>query len=249
MATELSMDGDVMVLRMHEPRGNALGLATLSTLNRMLNDVIAADPAVLVWTGAGKVFGGGLDVVQASTFDRAALVSFVDAFENFFMRLLAFEVPMVAAVNGHAFAGGAVTLLACDVRVAQRGPLAIALNEVDLGMPFPSTALQVARFGIPPQHHTEAIALGARYDVDRAHAAGLVHHVDDDALARAQTIAHHIASKSKSAVRTVRATLRAPFVAAAHQHAAVSRAAFVDAWLAPATHARIVQLAAQLTQR
>lgn len=135
-------EGGVAVLALELGRGNAIDHAFVDALHGALNAVLQSDARAAVITGKGRVFCGGLDSVTLHGFDRPAMERFVDAFEGMFRRVLAFERPLVAAVNGHALAGGAILAMACDLRVMTDGPLQLGVNEVQLGIPFPAAALE-----------------------------------------------------------------------------------------------------------
>src|SRR5262245_5728643 len=102
-----TMDDGVAVLKLELERGNAINLPFIDALNRALDEAetSAATRAVVV-TGTGKMFSGGLDLLWCYELDRPGMAHFVDAFDNLFLRLFVFPKPMVAAVNGHALAGG-----------------------------------------------------------------------------------------------------------------------------------------------
>ena len=85
-----------------------------------------------------------------------------------------FPKPLVAAVNGHAIAGGAIMMLACDQRLLARGPARIGLTEVLVGVQFPAWALEIARFATPPEHFQTLICTGRTYEPEAALARGLV---------------------------------------------------------------------------
>lgn len=249
MPTRIEPSGDTATLILDEPRGNALSKNTIATFMRALDELEASSARAVVVTGAGRVFGAGLDLVEAHALPRPALRDYVDAFEALFLRLFTFPLPLFAAVNGHALAGGAVIALACDVRIVIDGRVTVGLNEVELGMPFPSVALEVARFGLPPSRQIEALAFGQRYDADGAVAAGFAHEKHADPLARARARAQHIATLGPSAVRTVRATLKREHVERARENAEASREAFVDAWLSDEVQPRIRKLVEDLKRR
>ena len=67
------------------------------------------------------------------------------------MRLYTLPMPLVVACTGHALAGGALLVLTGDVRVAARGAFRIGLNEVQLGLPLPILAVELARYR-PSRH-------------------------------------------------------------------------------------------------
>src|SRR5262245_43000605 len=101
---------------MSMPRGNAINFAFIEALNGALDQAERDAPGALVMVGSGRTFGAGLDLVEAYDYDRATLAKFVDAFDDLFLRVFALPVPVVAAMNGHAIAGGCVLAMAADWR-------------------------------------------------------------------------------------------------------------------------------------
>lgn len=246
--TSVTRDGDVAILRLEEPRANALSRATIGALSKALYGLELSDARAVVLTGRGRVFGAGLDLVEASAFDRSELASYVDAFEALFLQLFSLRLPVVAAVNGHALAGGAVLAYCCDVRVLPAHDDAeLALNEVELGIPLPAAALEAARFAIPPQHWTEAIALGRRYRPAEALAAGLAQARADDVLAASLERARAIAALAPEAVQKVKRDLRHDALTRARARAVESRRIFVETWSGAEATARRKAVVARLT--
>ena len=245
--TRVERDGDVAILWLEEPRAHALSRATLAALSKALYGLELSDARAVVLTGRGRVFGAGLDLVEASGFDRAELSSFVDAFEALFLQLFSLRLPVVAAVNGHALAGGAVLAYACDLRVLPAHDDAeLALNEVELGIPLPSAALEIARFAIPPQHWTEAIALARHYRPAEALALGLCHARADDVVADALERARAIAMLAPEAVQKVKRDLRYDALTHARARAVESRRLFVETWMGDEAKRRIGAAVARL---
>ncbi|HYR96310.1 MAG TPA: enoyl-CoA hydratase/isomerase family protein, partial [Candidatus Binatus sp.] len=101
------------------------------------------------------------------------------AFGRTMLRVFTFPIPTVAAVTGHAIAGGAMLAFACDLRVVADGPFRIHLNEVAIGLPLPTWAIVLAQSAVPPRWHTEAILHARAYSPDQALERGIV-----DAVAR-----------------------------------------------------------------
>src|SRR5690242_17738659 len=141
MPISRTTDGDVAVLALDLGRGNAINHASIAAILAALDEVRGAGAVVI--TGHGKVFCGGPDLLAIYDYDRAQLSAFCDAFDGFFRKVLAFERPLVAAVNGHAIAGGCILAMACDLRVMADGPYQISVNEVQLGIPFPAAAFEI----------------------------------------------------------------------------------------------------------
>lgn len=91
-------------------------------------------PQALILTGSGKNFSQGLDLAAMSSMETAPSRAFVDACMIALGRLLVFPIPVVSAVNGHAFGFGAMLVLASDYAVMREDRGFFCLPEIDLGM-------------------------------------------------------------------------------------------------------------------
>src|SRR4051812_49886021 len=107
----------VAVLGLELGRGNAINQGFIDALLGRLDEVERSGARSVVITGQGRTFSGGLDLPSIFDLDRAGMARFVDAFDGLFTRVFSFPRPVVAAVNGHAIAGGCVLAMACDRRV------------------------------------------------------------------------------------------------------------------------------------
>src|ERR1044072_3542032 len=96
----------------------------------------------VVLTGTGAVFSAGLDFDYHFPLFARRSVPEIDAWFEAYratnLRLFTYPRPTVAAINGHAYAGGLITALGCDHRIADEGPLQFSLNEVPIGIPMPA---------------------------------------------------------------------------------------------------------------
>jgi enoyl-CoA hydratase len=248
MPIQTKSDGAVLTLSLLMPRGNAINFAFIEALGKALDDAERSGPGAMVMVGQGRAFGAGLDLVEAYEYDRGTLARFVDAFDDLFLRLFALPMPVVAAVNGHAIAGGCVMAMAADWRVMASGAYSIAINEVELGIPFPAGALEVSRHALPRAAWTPWFLEGRRFTPAEAHQAGLVHELapDGGALEAAAACAIRLASLPSQAQRAIKADLRAPTLERARRHLAESRARFVEAWFAAPAREKIGALRASL---
>ena len=100
----------------------------------------------VVLTGAGRAFSAGVDlrsvVSGGAEYPRRLLPALTDMFRTAFT----LPVPLVAAVNGHAIAGGCVLAACADVVIMSEGR--IGLPEVRVGVPFPRAAIEVVRHAV-----------------------------------------------------------------------------------------------------
>jgi enoyl-CoA hydratase/carnithine racemase len=164
----------------------------LGAINAALDEVEAAEsPKGLVTTGAGKFYSNGLDLDFMASHPDASESNLRDV-HALFARVLAFPAPIVAAVQGHAFAAGAMLALAHDLIVMRGDRGYFCLPEVDLGIPFTAGMNALIRSRLPIATAHEAMTTARRYGGEDARAAGIVaatageREVLDVAIARAQ---------------------------------------------------------------
>ena len=126
---------------MDRPPANALNHALVDALLAALDTVQASSARALILTGRPGMFSGGLDVPGLIDCKRPEIERFWQQFFRLSGRLAASPVPVIAALSGHAPAGGAVLALQCDYRIGINGNFRIGLNEVQVGLPVPGTIL------------------------------------------------------------------------------------------------------------
>ncbi|XP_046573331.1 enoyl-CoA delta isomerase 2, peroxisomal-like [Haliotis rubra] len=136
----------------------------------------------LVTTGNEKFFSNGLDLDHMKTFtdQERQLAEYLDELNKLCVRLLLFPLPTVAAISGHAFAGGAVVAFAHDLRVMRRDKGWMCLNEILINFSFPPVLLAMIRAKVPPGPiQTQAVLQAKRYTADEAVKCGIVDQVAD----------------------------------------------------------------------
>jgi|tagenome__1003787_1003787.scaffolds.fasta_scaffold20453200_2 enoyl-CoA hydratase/carnithine racemase len=203
--------GPVTVVRMDSGE-NRFHPALLDALHAVLDEIEQGDdPAAFVLTGTGKFFSNGLDLeyLSANPTDAERTLARVHAL---FGRVLGADVPTIAAVNGHAFAAGAMLMLAFDVAVMREDRGFFCLPEANLGLPFTPgmNALITSRLSPPAAH--EAMITARRYGGPDALAAGIVSEVAPEAqvLERAIARAEELAGKPRQAVGAIKRGIYGP---------------------------------------
>ena len=196
---DLERDGDVFVLRMREGE-NRFNRRFLDALFAALDEVEKSEgPAALVTTGEGKFYSNGLDLEWMSGEGKDE-PDFLSRVNRMFARLMAFPVPTVAAMNGHAFAGGAMLALAHDLRVMRSDRGYFCLPEADLGLVLTPGMNAVVTAKLPKVTAHEAIVTGRRWDAAACVAAGIAHAAAPEAevLPRALELARPLAGKDRA---------------------------------------------------
>jgi enoyl-CoA hydratase len=177
-------DGGVRTLTLDRPPANALDESLLTDLGAAL-EAARTEVAVraLVLTGAGAFFSGGFDLT-APRRDTAQALHLQQLYRDVHLSLLAFPKPTLAALAGHAIAGGLVLVLACDYRLGADADYKVGLNEVAIGASFPRAALEIVRLRLPHARAAELLLGAALYPASQAVRLGIV-----DELLPAETLA------------------------------------------------------------
>lgn len=225
-------------------RGQSSANTTLAVVTMKTNKVNAQNPTffgdlhatfdrlesefsdcAVVLTGTGAVFSAGLDFDHHfPLFARQSLKeidTWFDAYRATNLRLFTYPRPTVAAVNGHAYAGGLITAFGCDHRVAAEGALQFSLNEVRIGIPMPAVYCEIIKHAVGLRVARELTLFGQVYDLAEAVKMGVVNKTTapgrllDDAVAWAALVAPGCYPAYTFAKRALQATTIAAIDSAA----------------------------------
>jgi len=205
LLTERSSDGHVVTVTLNRPEqmnamNTAMGEDLLACFEALSRD---REVRAVVFTGAGdRAFCAGGDLKERNEMTDEAWRAQHVIFEQASMRVLRCPVPVIAAVEGYALAGGCELAMLSDFIIAGESAV-FGVPETTLGI-FPGiggTQLLPRILGAPLAK--ELIFTGRRMKVDEAKAAGLVNHVvaRGQARTRALEIASTIAANGPVAVR------------------------------------------------
>lgn len=164
--------GDVAIVRLRHGKVNALDLELLLAITQAMG-AVDQDRAVVI-TGSGSTFSAGVDLQRIVSGGPSYVREFLPALSDSFMAVFDHPGPVVAAVNGHAIAGGCVIAAACDVRLMSQG--AIGLAELGVGVPFPPVAMEIMRHAVGPAVR-HLVLTAALLDAAQAQSIGLIQHV------------------------------------------------------------------------
>jgi enoyl-CoA hydratase len=167
----------VAVLTMDDGKVNAMAMPFFDDLNAALDRAEREKPKAVVVTGRAGAFSAGLNLKVLPTLPPDELSRTLTTFGRTLVRWFTFPVPTVAAVTGHAIAGGAFLMMACDLRYVAEGPWKIHANEVAIGLVLPTWAMTIAESAIPPRFHTEALLHARPYLPDEAFERHIIHGV------------------------------------------------------------------------
>ena len=187
----------------------------LTAINAALDEVEAAEgPKAVVTTGVGKFYSNGLDLDFMAANPDAAEANLARSMRCS-ARVLTFPAPIVAAVQGHAFAAGAMLALAHDLTVMRADRGYFCLPEVDLGIPFTAGMNSLIRARLPIATAHEAMTTGYRYGGEDARLAGLVAATgsEDELFDMAVARAEERAAKAGPTIGAIKARLYGEVIA------------------------------------
>ena len=246
--------GRIRELRLARPPVNALDPALCRALITTLDAAVADGVDAVVLSGAPGIFSAGLDVphLMALGQDRQALHAGWGAFFGAARSLAALRIPVVAALTGHAPAGGCVLSLCCDYRVMARSPnpakpFMIGMNETQVGLAVPEGAQQLMRRVIGPYRAERLLVSGSMVAADEALRLGLVDTVVevDQVVPHALEWLSTLLALPRAPMLLTRSLARADLVRALEpQNLDLER--FVDGWYDADTQAGLRALLARL---
>jgi enoyl-CoA hydratase/carnithine racemase len=186
---DLGREGNVFVLTMRSGE-NRFNRPFLDALNQAFDTVErSSGPAALVTTGEEKFFSNGLDLTWLSGDGRGESGAFINALLQLFGRVMALPIPTIAAINGHAFAAGAMFALAHDFRVMRADRGFFCLPEVDINIPLAPGMTALIKSRLTPNTFRDTVLTGARIGGTDARDRGIV----DDAVPATEVLPRAIA--------------------------------------------------------
>lgn len=197
MIERRDVDG-VAVVRLAHGKVNALDLELVRSLATVFGELASDGSRAVVLTGAGHCFSAGVDLKRVLAGGPAYVEEFVPALSAAFRAVATVPKPVVAAVNGHAIAGGAVLACACDHRLMADGSGRIGVPELAVGVPFPGVAWEIVRMSMGTARARAAVTGAGTHPPVEALARGYVDEVvaadalADRALAVARRLGHGV---------------------------------------------------------
>ncbi|HZN19910.1 MAG TPA: enoyl-CoA hydratase/isomerase family protein [Micromonosporaceae bacterium] len=242
----------VAVVQLAHGPVNALDLDLVNAITATFRELDAGDEQAVVLTGAGRAFSAGVDlwrVVEGGPeYAQAYVPALVDAFEAVFTC----AKPVVAAVNGHAVAGGAILTSGCDYRLMADGPGRIGVSELLVGVAFPTSALEILSFALGPVLARRAVLEADTYEPATALARGFI----DEVVPAERLLDSAVAAARRLADLTPPATyamtkrqLRAEAMERIHRLRPRFDAEAVELWMERARDGRIRDYMERVTSR
>jgi enoyl-CoA hydratase len=148
----------VTVITIDRPPANALNVELVEELVGVLEEIATAPPSAIVLSGRPGFFSAGADLKAVPNHGPEQRRRMVSGINRIVLASYGLSCPAVAAVTGHAIAGGMVLALGFDVRIASTEGR-YGLTEIKVGVPYPQAAIRVVAAELAP-HAARRLALG-----------------------------------------------------------------------------------------
>jgi Delta3-Delta2-enoyl-CoA isomerase len=200
---------------------------------------LAADPDIraVIFTGDGPFFSFGFDIPEFLSYSKEAFSRFLRKFTSLYTYLFTYPRPIVAALNGHAIAGGCMLALAADYRIMVSGKGRISLNEITFGSSVFAGSVAMLKFLVGAKNAHTILYDGTMFSAPVALQLGMIDQVssDENLVADAREMAKRLAAKDAAAFRSMKGLLRAPVADEIAGYEEKSVQEFVDIWYSERT--------------
>ncbi len=234
---DLKTDSGVAVVAVRHGKANALDIELCTALAKCFGKLRASSVRAVVLTGQERMFSAGVDLIRLSAGGPDYVREFLPALHRLYDAVFFHEKPVVAAINGHAIAGGCVLACCADRRIMARASGRIGVTELLVGVPFSALPMEIMRFAVPERHLPGLILGGGTYDGDDALQRGLIDEVvDADALMQqALATAQHLATLSPAAFAQTKKQLRQSVAERVARRRTATDKVVTEIWAAPET--------------
>lgn len=245
----VNVNQGIAEIALDRPPANALTTELVLRLHEAHRRACADRARAVILTGRPGMFSGGLDVPALLPLPRPAIAGFWRVFFELTRGLATSPVPVVAALSGHAPAGGAVLAIHCDYRLAARGAFKIGLNEVAVGLPVPD-CIMLSLASVVGARAAQRLAMTAQLlTMEEALAVGLVDELaePEGLMERAREWTRQLIALPPIAMNRTRQVARAALAAALRPEADAELA--TDLWFSAETQAGMRALVERLAKR
>jgi enoyl-CoA hydratase len=164
----------IRILRLAHGKVSALDIELGEAFMQEMADAAAAPVRAVIVTGTGSSFSAGVDLYRLIDSGPEYARRFLPVLDGFLRAALTLPKPLVAAINGHAIAGGCILAACCDHRIMVEGPGRIGIPELAVGVAFPALPLQIMAARLGDAALRDLVFTARTVQIDEAKALGLI---------------------------------------------------------------------------
>ncbi len=234
---EVRNEDGIAVLELRHGKANAIDVEFCKALKKEFKRLARSGARAVVITSSGKIFSAGVDLLRAAKGGQKYLRSIVFAIDELYEEIFFHPKPVIAAINGHAIAGGCVLACCADYRVLAKDAGRMGVTELLVGLPFPPFAFEVLRATTSPMHFPKFTATGETFDTEGAIANGFADEAvsADQLMVRAMEKAAQLAAIRPEAFAANKLHTRAPAMQFLRNDRSGLKKKIMKVWTAPET--------------
>lgn len=216
-SSNITQVNNVALLTLNNPPVNALDIDFSMRLQTMLDNLGAnKEVSALVITGTSQTFCAGLNLKKVPFYGPDEQKNMILSLSKLLYGIYSLPLPTIAAINGHAIAGGLVLALACDYRIGVSSPCQIGLTEARVGVPFPVCALELVKAETNKSICRKMMLTGENMDQNQALKEGILDELieSDKLIDRALLKAQDLATMPNQSYAQIKLGLRQRALAA-----------------------------------
>jgi len=222
---------------------NALNLECVQDLAEAIQRVRSAPEirALVLSSANDKFFSIGFDIPQLFELSKEDFRLFYKTFNQTCMNLFTLSKPTVAAISGHAIAGGCILALCCDYRVIGEGRKLMGLNEIKLGVPVPYLADCVLQSLVGTRNARNVVETGEFYEPEKSLEMGMVDQILplEAVLPKAIERARLLGSAHQGAYKIIKRNRVEGIETRVRAHQEEKQRTFIECWYSDETRKRL----------
>lgn len=242
---EVGISDKIATITINRPKVNALNEALVNELRTSFfslqnNDFVST----IILTGKGSFFSFGFDVPGFMHYPKSSFEQYVNKYSELVKTIFMYPKPVIAAIGGHAVAGGCVLAMACDQRVMVSGKAKIALNEMTFGSSLFSCVTETLKYSVGAKNAEQIVYSGKMYSAEEAQSLAIVDQVaNEDQFQRAVSeLAQDFSNKDLVAYAGIKKLFKMDTLAKIESDEDRSISEFVDIWYSDSTRAQLAKI-------
>ena len=242
---DVKISDKIATITISRPKVNALNDALVNELRSSFfslqnNDYVST----IVLTGKGSFFSFGFDVPGFMPYPKSSFEQYVNKYSELVKTIFMYPKPVIAAIGGHAVAGGCVLAMACDQRVMITGKAKIALNEMTFGSSLFSCVTETLKYAVGAKNAEQIVYSGKMYSAEEAHSLGMVDQVasEDQFQGAVSELAQDFSNKDIVAFASIKKLFRTDTLSKIESDEGRSISEFVDIWYSDSTRAQLAKI-------
>ncbi len=244
-SVEVKISDKIATITINRPKVNALNETFVNELRTTFFSLEKNDfVSTIILTGKGSFFSFGFDVPGFMSYPKSSFGQYVTKYSELVKTIFMFPKPVIAAIGGHAVAGGCVLAMACDQRVMVAGKAKIALNEMTFGSSLFSCVTETLKYAVGSKQAEHIVYSGKMFSAEQAHSIGMVDKVCTESKFESVVMetAQDFANKDLVAFASIKKLFKSDTLSKIENDGIRSISEFVDIWYSDSTRKHLEKI-------